>query len=101
RPDMRLFAELRRLGYSDDTYFNTGVDYKLGDRYTLGAVGVYNEKAGQFQSATFRVGREMPHLILTARLTYNDISGDTSIGFDFQPTGVDPRQDQVRRLGVA
>lgn len=100
-PDMRLFTELRRLGYSEDTYLNAGVDYKLGDRYTFGTVGVYNEKAGQFQSATVRVGREMPHLILTARLTYNDITGDTSIGFDFQPTGVDPRQDQVRRLGAA
>lgn len=100
-PDMRLFTELRRLGYSEDTYINAGLDYQLGDRYSMGAVGVYNEKAGQFQSATFRVGREMPHLILTGRLTYNDITGDTSIGFDFQPTGIDPRQDQVRRLGAA
>jgi hypothetical protein len=100
-PDMRLFSELRRLGYSEDTYINSGVEYKLGDRYTLGAVGVYNEKAGQFQSATFRVGREMPHLILTARVTYNDITGDTSFGIDFQPTGIDPRQEQVRRLGAA
>lgn len=100
-PDMRLFTELRRLGYSEDTYINSGMDYQLGDRYTLGAIGVYNEKAGQFQSATIRLGREMPHLILTGRLTYNDITGDTSIGFDFQPTGVDPRQDQVRRLGAA
>lgn len=100
-PDMRLFAELRRLGYSEDTYLNAGADYRLGDRYTLGAVGVYNDDLGQFQSATFRVGREMPHLILTGRLTYNDITGDTSIGFDFQPTGIDPRQEQVRRLGVA
>jgi|GEM_PF-4528520 len=100
-PDMRMFAELRRLGYSDDTYINAGLDYQLGDRYSFGAVGVYDEKAGQFQSATVRVGREMPHLILTARLTYNDITGDTSIGFDFQPTGIDPRKDQIRRLGAA
>ncbi|MFI4881446.1 MAG: hypothetical protein ACIAQU_02550, partial [Phycisphaerales bacterium JB064] len=87
-PDMRLFAELRRLGYSEDTYLNAGADYQLGDRYTLGAVGVYNDRAGQFQSATFRLSREMPHLILTGRVTYNDITGDTSIGFDFQPTGI-------------
>lgn len=100
-PDMRLFAELRRLGYSEDTYFNTGADYRLSDRYTLGAVGTYNDRAGQFQSATFRVSREMPHLILTGRVTYNDITGDTSIGFDFQPTGIDPRQEQVDRLGAA
>lgn len=100
-PDMRLFTELRRLGYSEDTYINAGLDYQLGDRYSLGAVGVYNEKAGQFQNAAFRVGREMPHLILTGRLTYNDITGDTSIGFDFQPTGIDPRGDQVQRLGAA
>ncbi|UYV12043.1 MAG: hypothetical protein NCW75_12150 [Phycisphaera sp.] len=100
-PDMRLFTELRRLGYSEDTYVNAGLDYQLGDRYSLGAVGVYNERAGQFQSATFRVGREMPHLILTGRLTYNDITGDTAIGFDFQPTGIDPRREQVRRLGAA
>lgn len=100
-PDMRLFTELRRLGYSEDTYVNAGLQYQLGDRYTLGAVGVYDEKAGQFQSATIRVGREMPHLILTGRLTYNDITGDTSIGFDFQPTRIDPRQEQVRRLGAA
>ncbi len=100
-PDMRLFTELRRLGYSEDTYINAGVDYKLGDRYTLGAVGVYNEKVGQFQSTTLRIGREMPHLILTARISYDDITGDTSFGFDFQPTGIDPRQEQVRRLGAA
>ncbi|MEQ9096010.1 MAG: hypothetical protein RIE32_07075 [Phycisphaerales bacterium] len=100
-PDMRLFAELRHLGYSDDTYVNVGSDYKLGDRYTIGAVGTYNEKAGQFQSATFRVGREMPHLNLTARLTYNDITGDTSIGFGLEPTGVNPSRERVDRLGAA
>jgi len=100
-PDMRLFAEFRRLGYSQDTYINAGADYQLGDRYTVGALGVYNERAGEFQSGTIRVSREMPHLITTARLTYNDITGDTTFGFGFQPTGIDPRQNQINRLGTA
>ncbi|MFI4916313.1 MAG: hypothetical protein ACIAS6_07405 [Phycisphaerales bacterium JB060] len=100
-PDVRLFTELRHLGYSDDTYVNAGADYQLGDRYTFGAVGTYNEKAGQFQSATFRIGREMPHVVLTARLTYNDITGDTSLGFGFEPTGIDPARERVRRLGAS
>ncbi len=100
-PDVRLFAEVRHLGFSDDTYLNAGADYELGDRYTLGAVGVYNDRAGQFQSATFRVGREMPHAILTARVTYNDITGDTSLGFGIEPTGIDPSRERVRRLGAA
>lgn len=100
-PDVRLFGELRRIGFSNDTFINAGVDYKLGDRYTLGVFGVYNERAGDFQSATFRLGREMPNLIITGRLTYNDISGETSLGFDLQPTGVDPRQQQIDRLGRA
>lgn len=100
-PDVRLFAELRRIGFSNDTFINAGVDYKLGDRYTLGVLGVYNQRAGDFQSATFRLAREIPHLIVTGRLTYNDISGETSLGFDLQPTGIDPRQQQIDRLGRA
>lgn len=98
-PDLRMFTEMRRVGFSNDTFINAGVDYKLGDRYTLGVLGVYNERAGDFQSATFRLAREMPHLIVTGRLTYNDISGETSLGFDLQPTGIDPRQGQIDRLG--
>ncbi len=100
-PDMRFFAELRRLGYSEDTYINAGADYELGDRYSLGALGVYNERAGEFQSGTIRVNREMPHLILTARLTYNDITGDTTVGFSFQPTGINRGRDRVSRLGAS
>jgi len=100
-PDMRLFAEVRHLGYSDDTYLNAGANYTLGDRYTLGAVGTYNDQAGRFQSATFRVGREMPHVNLVARLTYNDITGDTSLRFGIEPTGVHPGQERVRRLSAS
>lgn len=101
QPDVRLFTELRRLGYSSDTYINAGADYQLGDRYSLGAIATYNERAGQFQSATVRLNREIPNLILTARLTFNDITDDTSLGFSFQPTGIDLRQERVDRLGAA
>ncbi|GIW74803.1 MAG: hypothetical protein KatS3mg103_1325 [Phycisphaerales bacterium] len=100
-PATRLFAELRRLGYSDDTYANAGVQYELSDRYTLRAEGTYNDKSGQFQSASLAISRRMPHLILTGRLTYDDITGQTSLGVDVVPAVADTAQQRIDRLGSA
>jgi hypothetical protein len=93
------FIEAHYLNARDSTYVSFGGDFKLTDLYTFGLYATYDVDLERFQAIGGRINRELPSLILSVKLAYNDITDEFAAGVALQPTGRDRRREQLRRIG--
>ncbi|MEO1007478.1 MAG: hypothetical protein AAFX79_02835 [Planctomycetota bacterium] len=98
-PTTRLFGEVRHIGAPDDTYASAGAAYQLSDRYDIAVDGVYDADENSLQSIGASLSREIPNLVLTGRVRFNEITGETTVGVRLRPTVIDRRREALDRLG--
>jgi hypothetical protein len=98
--DFSTFIELRFLNPRDATYLAAGADLRLTQLYTLSAQGTFDTNQGRIQEVSFRISRELPGIILAAKVGYNDITQESTFGFVVTPASRDNRRENlIRRLG--
>ncbi|MBL0869763.1 MAG: hypothetical protein IBJ18_04225 [Phycisphaerales bacterium] len=98
--DFTTFVELRYLNPLNATYLAMGADFRLTSTYTLSTQATFDTDKGRVQTVSFRLSREFPSVVLAAKVGYNDITQETTIGFALTPVGKDRRgENLVRRLG--
>ncbi|HHN78842.1 MAG TPA: hypothetical protein ENK11_09270 [Phycisphaerales bacterium] len=86
--DLSTRFELRRLDAQDDTFGSGSLRGSFGDKYLYSVVGTYNFRVDDFQSFTFSLLRRFPNGLLGGRVTYNNISGETTLGIYIRPNGL-------------
>ncbi|CAN5708634.1 hypothetical protein BH11PLA1_BH11PLA1_09260 [soil metagenome] len=98
--DFTTYIEMRFINPLDATYLAGGADLRLTSTYTLGTSAIFDTSGGRLQSIAFRLSRELPALILSAKVGYNDITRETTLGFALTPIGKDQRTENLaRRIG--
>lgn len=98
--DLNTYIELRYLNPLNATYLAGGADVRLTSTYTLGAAATFDTNQGRVQTLSVRLSRELPAIIISAKIGYNDITQETTIGFALTPVGKDKRAENlVRRIG--
>ena len=98
--DFSTYIELRFLNPRDATYLGAGADLRLTQLYTLSAQGNFDTNQGRIQTMALRLSRELPGLIIAAKIGYNDITQESTFGFAITPVGKDDRRESLlRRLG--
>jgi hypothetical protein len=97
--DFSSFLEVHYLNPRDATFVSFGANYRLTELYTVGADATYDVDEERFQFLGGRINRELPGMVVSVRLAYNDITSEFSAGVAVQPTGRDRRREQLRRLG--
>ncbi len=98
-PDFTTFIESHFINARDATYVSAGADYRLTDKYTLGVVAVYDVDRSEFQELSARLNRELPNLLVSLKIRYNNITDEVGIGFALQPLARDIRKQRLQRLG--
>ena len=84
---MLLLADLRYVNDLDSTFINLAASYQLTDKYTALLGATYDATNGGFQSTVIEVHRRFASTVLGFSIAYNDITGESSFGFVFQPLG--------------
>jgi hypothetical protein len=79
--------EVHRLEAQDDTYGNGLLRGTFGDKYVYVLNATYNFRVNDFQLASISVLRRFPNGLIGGTVSYNNITGETSFGMYFQPTG--------------
>lgn len=87
-PHFRTSAELRSIESQDATYGNVSAGYELTDKYSLDVRATYNFDVDDFQAVTAQLHRDFPNGSLGLEVVYDNIRGETSVGFVFRPAGV-------------
>lgn len=98
-PDFSTFVELRSLNAEDSTHLDFGQAYRLSQKYRVAWVGSYETNVGEFSDWGIEVQRSFPTADFGFGLTYNNITGETSMGFIFRPTGTKGRGARLQGLG--
>ena len=93
------FIEAHYLNERDATYVSFGGTYRLTDLYSVGMDATYDVDEERFQSIGGRISRELPSLIVSVKLAYNDITEEFSAGLALQPVTRDRERERLRRLG--
>lgn len=86
--DLRSRVEFRQLESQNDTFLDGSIAGTFGDKYQYAITGVYNFRVEDFQQINFTLLRDFPVGRVGGAVTYNNITGETGIGFVVQPTGV-------------
>ncbi|RMH11168.1 MAG: hypothetical protein D6695_09730 [Planctomycetota bacterium] len=86
-PDFRTTAEIRYLNSQNVTYGRLGAQYRLTDKYRFFANTTYNFDREDFQTFSFNFLRRFTIGELGLQVIYNNIRGETSLGFTFTPFG--------------
>jgi hypothetical protein len=87
-PEFSTFADIRYINSQNQTYVNFGVQYQLTPKYAFNGTITYDTERGDVQAVSGQLRREFPNVVMGVTATYNDITGETSFGFVFQPLGV-------------
>ncbi|MFM9995102.1 MAG: hypothetical protein ACKVU4_04800 [Phycisphaerales bacterium] len=99
-PDFSVFTDVRYINSQDQTFADFGVQYILTPKYTLSASTAYDTDRAEFQSFFVDVRRAFPNVWLGVGVGYNDISGNTTIGFVLQPRGLPGAGGRPRGFGA-
>lgn len=99
-PDFSVFADVRYINSQDQTFADFGVQYVLTPKYTLSATTAYDTDRTEFQSFSADVRRAFPNVWVGVGVSYNDISGDTTVGFVLQPRGLPGVGGRPRGFGA-
>ena len=86
-PDFVTTAELRYLNSQNVTYGRLGLQYGLTEKYRLAAAATYDFQREDFQSMSVGFLRKFTIGELGLLVNYNNIRGETGIGFTFTPVG--------------
>lgn len=81
------FGDLRYINDLDSTYVNVGATYEFTSKYSATASAAYDVDIGGFQSSDFEIRRNFSSMLFGIGIGYNDITGQTSLGFVFKPYG--------------
>lgn len=87
RPGLTTSVEYREVHPLDATFLTVGARYRLSDKYALALNANYNFRLDDFQSFNTQLLRRFQIGTLGATIRYNNIRGETSIGFIFRPLG--------------
>lgn len=81
-------ADIRYINELDSTLINAAALYELTSKYTVFAGASYDLDGGGFQSTGVEVRRKFSSLEMGVSIEYNDITGETSLGFVLRPFGL-------------
>jgi hypothetical protein len=87
RPGFTTTIEYREIEPIDGTFLTLGAGYRLSDKYAVYANGNYNFRLDDFQTFNTQVLRRFQVGTIGATIQYDNIRGETSIGFIFRPLG--------------
>ncbi len=87
RPGFTTSLEYRTVQPLDATFATLSARYRLSEKYVLNASANYNFRLEDFQTFNTVVLRRFQVGTLGATIRYNNIRGETSIGFIFRPLG--------------
>jgi hypothetical protein len=71
----------------DATFATIGASYRLSDKYAMSSNANYNFRLEDFQTFNTSLLRSFQVGTLGATIRYDNIRGETSIGFVFRPLG--------------
>ncbi len=87
RPGFTTSVEYRTVEPLDATFLSFGASYRLSDKYAISANANYNFQFEDFQTFNTQLLRRFQIGTLGATIRYDNIRGETSIGFVFRPLG--------------
>lgn len=87
RPGFTTSIEYREVEPIDGTFLTFGAGYRLSDKYAIYMNGNYNFRLDDFQTFNTQILRRFQVGTIGATIQYNNIRGETSIGFVFRPLG--------------
>lgn len=87
RPGFTTSVEYRTVEALDATFLNVGASYRLSDKYAINTNANYNFQLDDFQTFNTQVLRRFQVGTIGATIRYDNIRGETSIGFVFRPLG--------------
>lgn len=79
--------DARFINSQDSTIFSLGTRYDLSAKYSFSIGGSYDASRGGFQGGGVEVRRRFSSLLMGINVGYNDISGETGLGFVIIPYG--------------
>jgi hypothetical protein len=86
-PGFASMLDLRYVNPQDSTYLVFGSSYELTEKYSASLGLTYDATSGGFQSTVVEVRRRFASMQVGLTVSFNDITGETSFGFMFQPYG--------------
>lgn len=87
RPGFTTSIEYREIEPIDGTFLTLGAGYRMSDKYAIYMNGNYNFRLDDFQTFNTQVLRRFQVGTIGATIQYDNIRGETSIGFIFRPLG--------------
>lgn len=86
-PSFTTLADVRFLNAQDSTVLTVWGDYQITDKYGILLSPNYSMSEGEFQSVFARITRRFSAFQASISINYDNIQGETSFGFVFQPYG--------------
>ena len=87
-PNFSTYGELRYINSQDQTYVNFGAQYALTENYDFNGSVTFDTDRGDIQFVSAQLQRSFSNVSMGIAATYNDVTGETSFGFLFQPLGL-------------
>ncbi len=81
------YAQVLIVDPIDSTMLDLGAQYQLTRKYYVQAAAILDLEASELQNIAFGVERRFEQWAFEVAVGYNDITGDTSIGFALRPRG--------------
>jgi hypothetical protein len=85
--DFSTFMEYRFINSQDSQFLDVGGQYKVSDKYRIGALTSYSAKTGTFQDFSCNLQRRSISMIFGVDVSYNAVTGKTGMGFLLRPIG--------------
>ncbi|KAA0215629.1 MAG: LPS-assembly protein LptD [Leptolyngbya sp. PLA3] len=91
-PDFFTTLELRYVNSQDVTYGRYGFRYTLTEKYRIAGNATYDFDNADFQTLSINFLRRFTIGELGVVVVYNNVRGETGLGFTFTPVGVSGRR---------
>jgi hypothetical protein len=85
--DFSTFMEYRFINSQNSQFLDVGGQYKISDKYQLGALTSYSAKTSTFQDFSANLQRRSASVIFGVDVSYNSVTGKTGFGFLLRPIG--------------
>jgi hypothetical protein len=85
--DFSTFMEYRFINSQDSQFLDVGGQYKVSEKYRIGALTSYSAKTGTFQDFSCNLQRRSMSMIFGVDVSYNAVTGKTGMGFLLRPIG--------------
>lgn len=86
-PQMTSSGEIRFLNPQNVTYADLGVQYALTEKYAVTGSMSFDLEEGDFRRARIGLRRELPGFFIRFDFLYDNVRGETSLGFTVLPAG--------------